>query len=96
VFFGLAVLSILLSLLSGLLFLKFASMLFLAHTRKSLFDSGLNVDEVNVTSSETGIINQSSDIPKMLDKDDMIRINSFKRLRPGTVTQEDNESQVIK
>ncbi len=46
-------------------------MLFLAHTRKSLFDSGLNVDEVNEENSETGIINQSSDIPKMLDQDDI-------------------------
>jgi hypothetical protein len=95
VFFGLAVLSILLSLASGLVFLQFASMLNVAHTRKSLFDSGLNVDEVS-GQSETGIINQSSEVPKMLDVDDMNRINSYKRIRPATVTQENSDSLTIK
>ena len=94
-FFGLAVLSILLSLSSGLVFLQFTSMLFVAHTRKSLFDSGLNVDEVN-EGSETGVINQSSDMPKMLDEDDMIRITTYKNIRPATVSQEDSDSLTIK
>jgi hypothetical protein len=74
-----------LSLASGLLFLQFASMLYVAHTRKSLFDSGLNVDEVSAQ-SETGIINQSSDAPKMLEVDDINRIDSYKRIRPATVS----------
>lgn len=84
-FFGLSGVSILLSLASGLLFLQFSSMLYVAHTRKSLFDSGLNVDEVS-GESETGIINQSSDVPKMLEVDDINRIDSYKRIRPATVS----------
>ena len=84
-FFGLASLSILLSLASGLVFLHFTSMLYVAHTRKSLFDSGLNVDEVS-GQSETGMINQSSEVPKMLEVDDINRIDSYKRIRPVTVS----------
>ncbi len=94
-FFALAGISILLSLASGLVFLNFTSMLYIAHTRKSLFDSGLNLDEVG-GESETGIINQSSDAPKMLEVDDINRIYSFKRIRPATVSQEDNDSLTIK
>ncbi len=84
-----------LSLASGLLFLQFASMLYVAHTRKSLFDSGLNVDEEG-GQSETGIINQSNEAPKMLEADDINRIYSFKKIRPATVSQEDNDSLTIK
>lgn len=45
VFFGLTTISIVLTLWSGLIFLQFASIMHMAHTHKSLFDSGLNVDE---------------------------------------------------
>ena len=84
VFFSLAVLSILLTLLSGLIFLSFAYIFHLAHIQKSLFDSGLIVDE-NTVDGRGGInINDSSDggPTHRLDNDDYERIQSHHCMRP--------------
>ena len=80
-------LSILLSLWSGLVFLKFVSMLYVAHTRKSLFESGLNIDEDTEVANDVNL-NSSSEVPKMLDRDDIERINTNKYVRPVTVMQD--------
>ena len=43
------------------------------------------------------MINQSSgQLPKMLDVDDMNRIETYNKVRPVTVSQEDNDSMGIK
>ncbi len=77
VFFSLAVLSILLTLLSGLIFLSFAYIFHLAHIKKSLFESGLIVDENTVDGRGGMIINDSSvGATHMLDNDDYERIQS--------------------
>ncbi len=56
----LAFLSALLTMFSGLIFLFFAYILHVAHIKKSLFDSGLLVDE-NTDDGRGALINPSMD-----------------------------------
>ncbi len=96
VFFSLAVLSILLTLLSGLIFLSFAYIFHLAHIQKSLFESGLIVDENTVDGRGGMIINDSSygATTHMLDNDDYNRIQSQHYMRP--MSQDDHSRNAIK